>query len=252
VFTPKWDEQLVGNWEATENPNAILTVYPKSTELLTDHSKDHQMGVQCLSRIETPDADSMVQYQAVRWVDKTNTTKPRLMAQFAGGFNFGSCQAYRDVPNDPFTPMLFYGEEYARAARLWTWGYDMYAPSVDVVYHFFETRKKIWDLDWSTSYPILQRSKRRVRAILGLPVSSEAYDHTDIHKYALGTKRTFAQWQNFSGIDPQAKFANGVAIQFENCGELTYVPYNIAPSADSGRLPPPPAASGQVTVNRKS
>jgi hypothetical protein len=225
VFVPKWDEKAVLNWEATNNPNAILTVYPKSTEYKEDHSKDDKMGVMCTARIEQPDPDSMVQYQGVVWLDRDNTTKPRLMSQFAGGFNFGSCQAYRDVPNDPYTPILFYGEEYVRAARLWTWGYDFYAPSVDILFHYFETRTKIWELDWVKKFPVMARSKRRVRFMLGLPVSVDDFDHAELAKYGLGKKRSFAQWKQFSGIDPEAPWTNKTRSQFQNCGELQLVAY---------------------------
>jgi hypothetical protein len=76
----------------------------------------------CMSRIETQDADSMVQYAAPIWIDKKDTPKPRLVSQLTGGFNFGGCRQAKEVRNDPHTPYLFHGEEYSRASRLWTAG----------------------------------------------------------------------------------------------------------------------------------
>jgi hypothetical protein len=56
-------------------------------------------------------------------------------------------------------------------------------------------------------------------------VTKEDFDRTDLDQFTLGTKRTFEQWKNFSGIDPLAKFVSSVAIQFNNCKELEFVPY---------------------------
>eukprot|EP00644_Phytophthora_capsici_P001598 jgi/Phyca11/131769/e_gw1.112.70.1 len=225
VFIPDWDEKIIAQWDSLENPNAIISVYPKSTEHLTSHDVDDKVQLMCMSRIETQDADSMVQYAAPMWIDKKDTPKPRLMSQLAGGFNFGGCKQAKEVRNDPYTPYLFHGEEYSRASRLWTAGYDFYVPSEDIAYHWYEKRKVVWERDWSQRYVIQQPSKRRIRHSLGLPVTKDDYDRTDLEKFTLGNKRTFEQWKNFSGIDPLAKFISSEAIQFNNCRELEYVPY---------------------------
>lgn len=225
IFIPDWDEKIMAQWDSLENPNAIISVYPKSTEHLTNHDVDDKVQLMCMSRIETQDADSMVQYAAPMWIDKKDTPKPRLMSQLAGGFNFGGCTQAKTVRNDPYTPYLFHGEEYSRASRLWTAGYDFYVPSEDIAYHWYEKRKVVWERDWSERWQIQQPSKRRIRYNLGLPVTAEDFDRTDIEKFQLGTKRTFEQWKNFSGIDPLAPFVASDAIQFNNCRELEYVPY---------------------------
>uniref|UniRef100_H3H1B0 BD-FAE-like domain-containing protein n=1 Tax=Phytophthora ramorum TaxID=164328 RepID=H3H1B0_PHYRM len=220
VFIPDWDEKIVAQWDSLENPNAIISVYPKSTEHLTKHDVDDKVQLMCMSRIETQDADSMVQYAAPMWIDKKDTPKPRLMSQLAGGFNFGGCRQAKEVRNDPHTPYLFHGEEYSRATRLWTAGFDFYVPSEDIAYHWYEKRKVVWERDWSERYVIQQPSKRRIRYSLGLPVTKQDFDRTDLDKFTLGTKRTFEQWRNFSGIDPLAKYISSDVTQFNNCREL--------------------------------
>lgn len=225
VFIEKWDEIVVAQWDSVRNPNAIITVYPKSTELLADRKTDTNVQLMCTSRIESEDPDSMIQYGAPIWLDKKDVPKPRLMSQLAGGFNFGSCKQAKEIRNDPYTPYLFHGEEYSRAARLWTNGYDFYVPSEDIVYHWYEPRKVVWERDWGERYVVQQSSKRRIRYALGLPITAEDFDRTDLDKFKLGTKRTFEQWIKFSGIDPLAKFVGTNVEQFRNCGELEYVPY---------------------------
>ncbi|KAG9398655.1 hypothetical protein AC1031_014437 [Aphanomyces cochlioides] len=223
VFIQGWDAELHGQWDSIGNANAIITVYPKSTELMnTDNSGLVQL--MCHARIETNDPDTMIQYGSPIWIPAP--AKPRLMSQFAGGFNFGNCIQAKTIRNDPYTPYLFHGEEYSRAARLWTSGYDFYAPRKDVVYHWYEPRHVMWETDWTARYAMQQASKRRVRATLGLPYMADDFDHTDLDKFQLGTKRTFAQWLAFTGIDPYAPYQGTDVNQFDNCRELELIPYD--------------------------
>ena len=56
---------------------------------------------------------------------------------YAGGFNFGPSSALVDVPYDPTLHQLFFGEELSMAVRLFTHGYDLYAPPETVCYHLW-------------------------------------------------------------------------------------------------------------------
>ncbi|OQR96008.1 hypothetical protein THRCLA_07403 [Thraustotheca clavata] len=223
VFIKDWDAELLSQWDSLENPNAIITVYPKSTELLNKTQYEDQLQLMCHSRIESSDPDSMIQYGAPIWISKP--PKPRLMSQLAGGFNFGNCIQAKTIRNDPHTPFLFHGEEYSRAARLWTSGYDFYVPNKDVVYHWYEPRKVIWEKDWDKRYFVQQKAKRRIRYALGLSYTVDDFDHTDIEQFRLGNKRTFEQWKEFTKIDPNAPYLGKEDTQFDNCQELTLVPY---------------------------
>jgi hypothetical protein len=49
-------------------------------------------------------------------------TRPILGPLWAAGLSFMKCHAERNVPNDPLETGIFMGEEYARAARLYTNG----------------------------------------------------------------------------------------------------------------------------------
>ncbi|KDO28062.1 hypothetical protein SPRG_20220 [Saprolegnia parasitica CBS 223.65] len=233
VFVHHWDVRLKDEWDAVQNPFAILTTYPKSTDHATRvmgrllHAIGvYSMSIMCYARIETDDEDAMVQYSAPHqdW-SLLSPSSPRLIAQFAGGFNFGPAAHAVWVRNDPYTPYLFHGEEYSMAARLFTHGYDLYAPRVDIVYHWYEHRHVIWERDWDTRYFVQQASKRRVRAMLGLPITTfEDVDRTELSRFGLGQERTMDQFIAFSGIDPLAEFIKGETRQFDNCKLLTRVP----------------------------
>ena len=51
------------------------------------------------------------------------------------------------VPFDPFLPYIFMGEEIALSIRFWTSGFDIYAPTVDVLAHEYVRKEhpKFWE-----------------------------------------------------------------------------------------------------------
>ncbi len=93
-----------------------------------------------------------------------------------------------------------------------------------VLYHWFETRKYVWDEDWGSKWKRQQPAKRRIRAALGLPITSDDYDKTDFHKFTVGKKRTMNQFIDFSGINPLAPYKGTSTDQFAHCKDLEYVP----------------------------
>ena len=54
---------------------------------------------------------------------------------WGAGLSFSKCHAERKVPYDPHTPYIFDGEEFSRAIRFWTYGYDIYTPHRVYVVH---------------------------------------------------------------------------------------------------------------------
>lgn len=225
VFVPSWDELIVTEWEATGNPNAIITVYPKPVEFMnmTNNKDLHQ--TMCQASLESSDEDAVVQYGAALIEMKPAQAKPLLISQMAAGFNFGSCRNVKEVRSDPYAHFLFHGEEYSKAARLWTSGYDFYVPRLDTLYHWYENRNVIWEISWESRFPIQLKSNRRIRYALGLPVTKMDFELTRIEDFTLGRKRTFEQWKNFTGIDPSVRYSMQRMPHFDNCHDLDYVPY---------------------------
>jgi len=65
-----------------------------------------------------------------------NLSKPKLTnAIWGAGLSFSKCHAELKVPVDPHTPGIFDEEEFNRAARFWTYGYDIYTPNRVYVLH---------------------------------------------------------------------------------------------------------------------
>lgn len=156
---------------------------------------------------------------------------PFLVPFFGAGVAFSKCHANLLVPYDPYMSYLFGGEEFNRAARLFTWGYDVYAPKHNFVYHYYDGEKKPVQAqaprkrDFFTGNRMLtSQTTLRWRRVLGLPLDDLLKEFTmkDAELFGLGTRRTLAQYLRFSGVDllnSEAKSRCGML------GKMRWVPY---------------------------
>jgi hypothetical protein len=143
---------------------------------------------------------------------------------------------------------LFDGEEYSYMARLWTHGYDTYAPCTDILFHVsrqppagvgslvhaLRTRApclsqvydsqlkmlKFWQVDWNHRFQIQKVAESRIRHMLGLPQlpGKPKGDLTNIEHYALGTKRSMVQLIEYSGIRPAELKSRDLCHQIQTTG----------------------------------
>lgn len=77
-----------------------------------------------------------------------NTPPPRSLQQrpatpvpsffWAAGFSFAPSSWLLQVPYCPHLPHLFFGEEQAMLLRMWTRGWDVYAPTQPLAFHQWE------------------------------------------------------------------------------------------------------------------
>lgn len=126
---------------------------------------------------------------------------------WGAGLSFSKCHAERKVPYDPHTPGIFDGEEWDRAIRFWTYGYDTYTPHrVYVVHDYHNSQADPKHMTWVNSRsgsqsPII--SAQRLKTIFGYdeggvqdPMEAQRIIRS---KYGLGDRRTIDQAILFSG-----------------------------------------------------
>jgi hypothetical protein len=108
---------------------------------------------------------------------------------FAAGFCFGPSAWMRDCPYDGFLHHLFFGEEVSMALRLYTAGYDLYAPRETVVYHL-----------WSRAHrPVAPRIATSLRT------ASLAKVQSQMRGQGLGSVRTVHDWAKDAGVNLETK-----------------------------------------------
>ena len=141
-FVPDWDVKMMAMWAATNNEYAVLSTYVADYSQLVYNEKPDNKGmggfheVPHLCMITLNGAHQLARVTATKCM--RNFPRPKLTnAVWGAGLSFSKCHAERKAPYDPHTPFIFDGEEFSRAVRLWTWGYDIYTPHrVYVVHHY--------------------------------------------------------------------------------------------------------------------
>jgi len=144
-FVPNWDLRMFEMWKLTNNEYAVLSTYVAGSEQLPFNLN----GRSGLNNVHEVPHLCMVTFQGLgglvrNWGTKCmrNLPHPKLTNMIWGaGLSFSKCHAERKVPYDPHTPFIFDGEEFSRAIRMWTYGYDIYSPHrVYVVHNYHESQ----------------------------------------------------------------------------------------------------------------
>jgi len=129
-FEPHWDDKMVEMWDLAANEYAVLSTYVANIDQLGENLNGvHEVPHLCMVIFT-----SQVRTHATKCA--RNLPKPKLTnAVWGAGLSFSKCHAELKVPVDPHTPGIFDGEEFNRAARFWTYGYDIYTPHRVYVLH---------------------------------------------------------------------------------------------------------------------
>lgn len=150
---------------------------------------------------------------------------------WGAGLSFSKCHAEKKTPYDPFTPGIFDGEEFNKAIRLWTYGYDIYSPHrVYIVHDYHKSQGNPKHSSWSGKIipkELVLEGVLRLRTLSLLP---DGYsDPAKIialrrSKYGLGDRRSPEQAIRFSGFA-----LNNRTMLGNRCGNLDHVPFTEHP-----------------------
>lgn len=223
-FEPHWDESMVNMFNLAENEYAVLSTYVADIE---------QMGVNLNGNHEVPHLCMITFVDNVR-VHATKMcrglSKPKLTnAVWGAGLSFSKCHAELKVPVDPHTPGVFNGEEFNRAARFFTYGYDIYTPHrVYVLHNYHESQSDPKAHSWLRKN--VKDSHKRLLTMIDVPggeTDPEVALRLKQSKYGLGDRRTIDQLIEFSGFDLRNR---KVTIDGKNrCGNIKWVPFTEHP-----------------------
>jgi hypothetical protein len=196
-FEPGWDELLLGMWRDCENPRAVLTCYPPGFTPPDTLDRDWIYGMA---------AKEFDVHRILLAASRPSFALDRLPERPVPGALASACAFFApasiiaDVPYDPH--LYFFGEEISLAVRAWTHGYDIFHPNRLFVFHDWDRSKRPTHFsdhrDWGKAN---DRAFARVRHLLGTERSEDPEVLAEIGHYGLGTARSLADYQRYSGID---------------------------------------------------
>lgn len=194
-FIQDWDLKLMNILENIPDNKAVLTTYPNDWNNIND--KDDSIPLFCEMKYK----DNILKSNAV--LHKPDN-KVKEVPFVSGGFFFTRGSFLKDVPYDENLPHLFLGEEILFTVRLWTNGYNFYAPPERILFHYYERKEapKYWEKeDYSLWQPL---SFKKVRYILDL--ERKYHDKIPLEpSNILGTKRSLEDYYKFIGFNKVTK-----------------------------------------------
>jgi len=215
-FVQGWDEDIISQWEATDNEMAVISTYltdiADSIDPITHVSLRKERNILCHLSYEgnNPNEMHLIMKSPIKSVPKITGT-PMLHPFWSAGFSFSRGHFVIQVPYDPYTAMLFQGEESSISLRAFSYGYDFYAPERSVCFHMFAIKKnigrrqrhKFWEHE--TIYiGALEKSLARIIGITGMAGihSPNNYFRRDESRYGLGHVRPVKKFYSTFGIHP--------------------------------------------------
>lgn len=157
--------------------------------------------------------------------------QPAVRSPFwSGHFSFAKASVSKACPTDAGLASIFYGEEISMAARLFTHGYDVYAPTETLAWHCWSrSYRPLYNDDLPDAKPSAA-ARDRLEAVLTGAASDAS---------GLGSSRSLAEYEEFAGVSFSARRldASGrAALGGVDDATLFADAYGFL------RMPPPPPA----------
>eukprot|EP01063_Lacrimia_lanifica_P004150 TRINITY_DN12317_c0_g1_i1.p1 TRINITY_DN12317_c0_g1~~TRINITY_DN12317_c0_g1_i1.p1 ORF type:complete len:583 (+),score=172.82 TRINITY_DN12317_c0_g1_i1:84-1832(+) len=227
-FVTHWDVKIVEEHAkcTMTSPKCVLSAYPMGVEL-ADPAHPRPLGTPAGTPLDGFDqvphlCNSVFHKHAVlknkEALTSPGTYWPRPQPYTGAGLLFGPGKMLVEAPFDPYIPFVWDGEEFLYSARLWTWGYDLYSPGQNILYHHYgrkgaprHTKEKGHDSEKGKAEKKV--SYKRLQFIVDAPVpESDAKmaprDDPDyplftrfLPKFGLGPHRSIAQYWDYARVD---------------------------------------------------
>jgi hypothetical protein len=205
-FVQDWDKILWEQIRATGDPKAVIGAYPPTEGQLNEFKKSNFSRTisMCAAHFNH---DGIPELRA-HIVSSPQNRKPFMIPFLGANLMAIPLQALIDVPFDPYLNYLFFGEEILYSIRLWTNGYNMYAPIEAFCTHHYgrHDKPKYWT-DHSKFQKCKHKAVQRVKFFLGiLPMDKVPKDYRyDLSVYGPGNVRSLKSYYDFAYISMKNK-----------------------------------------------
>lgn len=200
-FVPGWDQRFIDMLAQCPSDKPVLSSYPVA------YVPPRQLAPPVIP-VHEPKSfgdDGILTFKSHTIGYERRPAAPIASPFVGAGCLFAPSALFDEVPYDPH--LYFIGEEVTLGARLWTHGWDAFAPNDVLMYHDYTQgrgRPKHWEdhVDWSV---LNRRAVERVRHLLAGAVPTDAQALKDIERHGLGMARSLADYEAFAGIDFKAR-----------------------------------------------
>jgi hypothetical protein len=199
-FTNNWDEKCIQMIKDIKQQSLskkpVLSSYPMTIDDYTPDDQSTTVPTMCKSFFNER---GMISFLGAETIDQKG--KYARNPYMASGFLF--CESYflNELPYDPTLDYLFVGEEISHSIRFYTWGWDIFTPTKNIVYHEYtrSEKPKIWtDVEYTD-----EQAFEKIKLLLKIEhdkTKVPGHMLKNIKEYGLGPVRTLEDYYNFAGI----------------------------------------------------
>ena len=154
LFIPDWDIKLIEQLTLCDSDRPILTTYPHDFDrigrkhIILPNGQKKPLGSIPPTYIRFREFHKKLHFSEQEkniFVHAPDKPCPSLF--WAAGFSFSLGKLIHEVPYDEFCDYVFVGEEMLMSMRYFTHGWDLFCPSINIVYHLLKRtyRKVFWE-----------------------------------------------------------------------------------------------------------
>jgi [Skp1-protein]-hydroxyproline N-acetylglucosaminyltransferase len=205
-FRPNWDCYLIASLNKCECPQrSVLTAYPPPYYLPNHIPNETRASLLVPWKFDENDMLRQKGRLLIPKEDDSHEEKNIPCLLFAGGFNFSMKFTFQDCPYDDTIHHLFFGEEISMAIRLYTHGYDLYAPPQNVCYHLWSRdHRNTFQDDLKVSEHTQKESKEASCNVIHSRLESQEKVRRQLTGECteqLGTVRSISSFAQALGVD---------------------------------------------------
>ena len=205
-FEPGWDEVLRDQAKQTNDPKYAIGAYPP-TEAQMKKMRQGDFKTMITMCPDKFDSYGLPTIKA-QVISNKGRNKPLETGLLSAGLMFFPGEALYEVPYDPYLSYLFFGEETLHSARLWTAGYNIYAPTKAFCVHHYGRKgaPRFWS-DQPNAQACKKKAIQRAKYLLGGTDKNAVHPDyfLDIDKYGMGNKRSLQAYFDHVGINMKQK-----------------------------------------------
>ena len=200
IFIKNWDIICIKSIENLKkiSNKPILSHYPRDypDKDIKNKDKFYVTYIKYLKFIKNKDF-KIIQYEGARFVDTKNTF---IKTPFVtGNFLFLESSFLNEIPYDNSLHYLHHGEEILHSLRFYTYGYDVFIPNQNIVYHnYIHKEPKIWNDIENIN---IKRINAHTKIVNVFKSTTNNEVNTYLGKYNVGNVRTINSFKKFSNIN---------------------------------------------------
>ena len=191
-FCKHWDTFAISEFESCPAGPHVLSCYPPDYSKMKDapvnDSFFDNLSVGYNMSFNRVSDDGFFVFVADSFTEGNLPSSGKFIA---GGSLFAPGSFHSDVPYDP--DMYFYGDEIAMGVRLWTHGYDIYAPHRTWNWHLYSRSCTRFNRDQKNIESQL-KERDRIYSVFGV-------GNVDLGPYTIGSVRSLDDYEKMCGVN---------------------------------------------------